>query len=213
VSEQFNEDSFDTSPPLAAKVRELASPATRWRRSAHRQLRPGVRYVAINRGLRAGFGYKARKASVVFPPIWRLKDKAICSAPCCAKPASGLTWSRRSLKTPRMCTRCRRRTVQPRDCRHPVDAAVDLPGVVQAGSSGACCFSIRPTNSRLWAIAVVYPGHAGASAVQDCEGLLQVPAFAPENDSSLRARRTSPCNRRLGQRGRQGRWIRQAGRT
>jgi transglutaminase-like putative cysteine protease len=76
--EQLNEDSFDTSPELAAKARELAgSGDTLAKIRAITAYVQGTRYIEINRGLRTGLGYKARKASVVFSTGYGdCKDKA-----------------------------------------------------------------------------------------------------------------------------------------
>jgi hypothetical protein len=77
--EELNADSYDTSPALAAKTRELVAgstdPLSKIRAiAAYVQ---ATRYVAINHDLSRGMGYKARKASVVFSTgFGDCKDKA-----------------------------------------------------------------------------------------------------------------------------------------
>jgi hypothetical protein len=78
-AERLNEDSLDSSPELAAKARELAS-LSGDKIAKIRAIATYVqstRYIAINRGLAAGLGFKARKASVVFSTgFGDCKDKA-----------------------------------------------------------------------------------------------------------------------------------------
>ena len=76
---RLNEDSFDSSPALAAKARELAagSSDTLSKIRAISGYVQSTRYIAINHGLALGLGYKARKASVVFSTgFGDCKDKA-----------------------------------------------------------------------------------------------------------------------------------------
>jgi hypothetical protein len=77
--EQLNEDSFDTSPALAAKARELTASCsdTLSKIRAIAGYVQGTRYIGINRGLALGLGFKARKASDVFSTgFGDCKDKA-----------------------------------------------------------------------------------------------------------------------------------------
>ncbi|MDD2765405.1 MAG: DUF3857 domain-containing protein [Opitutaceae bacterium] len=187
-SEQFNEDAFDTSPLLAAKARELAGASgdTLAKIRALAGYVQELRYIAINRDLHAGHGYKARKASLVFANgFGDCKDKAnllramLREAGIHAYMAIALVG--RTLEVHPECP-------TPVQFDHAVvaiavDPSVDLPSVVQVDKLGRLLL-FDPTDkyTPVGDLPQYLQGTRVLLLSRDCEGLLEVPVFTPEND-------------------------------
>jgi hypothetical protein len=185
-AEQLNADSYDTSPALAAKTRELvagsADPLSKIRAIA--TYVQATRYVAINRDLSKGIGFKARKASVVFSTgFGDCKDKA--NLMCAMLREAGIHASMVSARAGSDLD------VQP-ECPTPnqfdhaivgieVGPDIALPSVVQAGKLGRLLL-FDPTHEFVQ-VGDLPPQLQGVRVLvcsRDAEGLVDTPEIGPE---------------------------------